>query len=489
MKKTFKSMIAVTLCFIMLMGTIAIGGDGFGELLDAISIKAEAYSTGDYIYYGTYPQTDVTDSLGSVLNSQSGTWKSYGYYSGSGSWNDGKMVASDYMRYKDVEYNGNKYRAVTFDSYRPYCTGYTSSTSNTYQDDNGYTPNNVYWFKYEPIKWRVLDPSTGLVMCATAIDSQAYNNYFIYNSSVSDSRYAYFGNESQTYYSSDYANSSIRQWLNNDFYNTAFSSEQKSNILTSALNNDGYYTLTGTTGYETLDSASTNDKVFLLSYNEVLNSNYGFSTSSGTYDSARQLKGSDYAKSQGLYVYHSSGSSYDGCSYWRLRSPGDGSSDSCGVGHDGGVYIDCTTDGTDGGVVPALKLQNLKSDYAGSDIEVGGGDSAINLTKAQNAVITVPNSNKIGWKYRAKMTASANLPEGYHLVWYEGNTPVSDEATFTTNQLTSDHTYTAKIADASGKIVSSVSQEKSVTVSVKTGFFDKLISFFSRLFGNDITTL
>lgn len=103
---------------------------------------------------------------------------------------------------------------------------------------------------------------------------------------------------------------------------------------------------------------------------------------------------------------------------------------------------------------------------------------------------TVSSSNKIGWKYRAKISAyAANLPLGYHLVWYEGDTQVSNEATFTTGALTSNHTYTAKIADETGKIVSAAEQEKSVTVSVKTGFFDKLISFFSRLFGNDITTL
>ena len=29
-----------------------------------------------------YPQTDVTDELGSVLNEQGGKWISYGYFSG-----------------------------------------------------------------------------------------------------------------------------------------------------------------------------------------------------------------------------------------------------------------------------------------------------------------------------------------------------------------------------------------------------------------------
>ncbi len=37
---------------------------------------------GDIIEFGMYPQTDVTDELGSVLNERGGEWISYGYFSG-----------------------------------------------------------------------------------------------------------------------------------------------------------------------------------------------------------------------------------------------------------------------------------------------------------------------------------------------------------------------------------------------------------------------
>ncbi len=330
--------------------------DKDGNLVVAKSnLFKQSYSVGDTIYYGTYPQSDVTDSLGSVLNSQGGTWKSYGYYSGTGNEYDGKMMASDYMRYKDVTYNGTKYRGVTFDSYRPYVTGYTSSASYTNQVDNGYTTGTIYWFKYEPLEWRVLDSSTGLVMCETIIDSQPSNNFIIRNSYISNDSYSRFGDLAQTYFASDYANSSIRVWLNDEFYNMAFSDEQKSNIKTTTLNNDGYYTLTGISGYEVLDSTSTNDKVFLLSYDEAMNTSY-FAD-----NNARQAKGSDYAKCQGLYVYDSSGNSYNGCSDWRLRSPGNYSDTTCFVA-DGYIYYTCYTDSTAFGIRPALKLQNLKSD-------------------------------------------------------------------------------------------------------------------------------
>ncbi len=71
------------------------------------------------------------------------------------------MVQGNWMKYADFTYNGTKYRAVTFSQYRPVWTSELSSSDNSEQYDNGYTPNNIYYFKYEPLKWRILNPSTG----------------------------------------------------------------------------------------------------------------------------------------------------------------------------------------------------------------------------------------------------------------------------------------------------------------------------------------
>ena len=287
------------------------------------------------------------------MNSEASGWKSYNYYSGTGSSNDGQMKTSDYMKYCDVTYNGNKYRGVTFSTYRPYYTKDTSTTSTgiTYQDDNGYTYGNVYWFKYEPLRWRILDASTGLVMCETIIDSQPYNNYIISSGTDGLGLTACWGNSALTYYANNYAKSSIREWLNNDFYATAFTQTQQSDIKTTTLNNDGYYTLTERTGYEEFDAPSTSDKIFLLSFNEVNNRNY-FSNSADL-----QLKGSDYAKCQGLYLPSDSNSD---CSSWRLRSPSYRSDGACFIGRVGGTGNYCNTGSTDIGIVPALTL-NLSS--------------------------------------------------------------------------------------------------------------------------------
>ena len=58
------------------------------------------------------------------------------------------------MWYIDLEYNGEKYRGVYFNSYRLNQTTITNVSpvsSYTYQDDAGYSLNTAYWFKYEPI--------------------------------------------------------------------------------------------------------------------------------------------------------------------------------------------------------------------------------------------------------------------------------------------------------------------------------------------------
>jgi len=302
-------------------------------------------STGDIIEFGLYPQSEVADSnLKSTLNNLSKTWISYGYYSGTGDDSDGQMKPGDYMKHADVTYQGIKYRGVNFTAYRPYGTGFqaTMNGDHTFQDDNGYYTNTTYWFKYEPLKWRVLDPATGLALCENIIDAQAYNNTIYCSSGDIE----FYQTTSCTTYANDYAKSSIKEWLNDDFYNTAFTSTQKSQIATTTLDNSGYK---DESGYESkYNSATTYDKVFLLSYDDALNTAYGFSSSFS--DTARIAKPTAYAKCQGT----KSG----GNSYWWLRTPGCGSEFSCTVEHDFLTYYWYV--GANEGIRPALKL-NLTS--------------------------------------------------------------------------------------------------------------------------------
>ena len=297
---------------------------------------------GNKITFGSYPQSEVTDSsLTATLNSKAGrlptssnsqAWTYYRDYYISSS--EGR-----FMWYIDVEEGGEKYRGVYFTSYRPCYTMYSSSTDNTDQDDNGYTTSTVYWFKYEPISWTILSEDmangTALILCDMIIDSQAYHNK--YSSSAC---------------TNNYARSTILRWLNATFYNTAFSALQKCIILTTTVDNSAATTSSSSNQYA---CENTQDKVFLLSYQDVINSNYGFSSDYSDYDTARQKKTTDYAQVQGAYTSTSSG--YAGNGYWWLRSPNPTSKNAASVVLGSGsvkYYYDVYN--ITFGVVPALQI-------------------------------------------------------------------------------------------------------------------------------------
>ena len=475
-KNIFKSLLALTLALIMVLGVAPISELAGGDWASLFAPKAEALSpthqVGDIVEFGSYPQSEVTDSsLVSALNGVSKTWVSYGYYSSS--------VQGDWMKYADFTYNGTKYRAVTFSQYRPNMTSDSPSSSYTFQDSNGYTTNNIYYFKYEPLKWRVLDPSTGFVLCESIIDSQAYSNT-IYEYGTDENGTAHWNDAGHTHYANDYATSSIRAWLNDDFYNTAFSSSQKASILTSELDNRAY-----STSYSEYDSKTTYDKVFLLSYSEMQNTAYGFPAHTDS-SSARRAKGTDYAKCQGLWV-----NSSNECSFQRLRSAGYHSSDACYVGSDGDLNNDYYyyynywyVNYTHNGVRPALKISNLAS-------EIFESDSVLSLNRSE---MTVSN-NVCPYLY-----ASIRNNSGYEksdLVWTSSNPNVAvvDRTSGVVNPVcvgdtvitvsTSDKKYSASCKLTIQSAFCMTSPNSSVT-SMKSGDTSKFIIYLYDCNGDQL---
>lgn len=286
------------------------------------------------VQFGTYPQSKVTDAtLLSRLNAASGTlptsensqkWTDYGYYY--------NFFVYSYMWYIDVITATGKYRGVYFTRYRPYYTTETSSTSYSYQDDFGYNTSSVYWFKYEPITWRVLDvqSSSAFLMADLVLDSQDYH-YSSSDRTIGGS----------TVYENNYEHSHIRSWLNDNFYNTAFTAAEKARIQTTTVDNSA---ASAGFSWNIYDCANTSEKVFLLSYAEATSATYGLST-----DASRQLQPSAYAQSQGVYTN-------SGNSEWWLRSPYYDYGDYYAryVNSDGFVdYLDFFYIASDG-VVPAL---------------------------------------------------------------------------------------------------------------------------------------
>ena len=252
---------------------------------------------GDYILFGEYPQSIKKGNV-----TVSGAANSNGYYRGSDGCYYAKVVAT------------------------PHSKTYTFSTEEAVVD------GSEYYFKVEPIRWRILTASNGtaLILCDSIIANQRYDDS-----------------------SNNYEQSEVRQWLNETFYNTAFTELQREMIVATWVDNSA-----ASTGNITNGNASnyTEDNLFLLSYAEVMNSEYGFSYAEGEFCEELKMLTSDYSRATGVYM--NTDSEYYGNGYWMLRSPYyRNGKDICGVGSYGFVYYIDDADSNRYGVVPALWIK------------------------------------------------------------------------------------------------------------------------------------
>lgn len=152
-------------------------------------------------------------------------------------------------------------------------------TFGTYEQDNK-TANGQ-----EEIEWKVLEKDQNGKM-------------FVVSRYALDCRHYHSKAEKVTWETSD-----IRSWLNNDFYNTAFTKSEKAKIKTTTLENRD------NADYNTDGGNDTKDKIFLLSIDEA--KAYLPSTIE------RVCIATKYAESQGSQLESLTRS----CRWW-LRSPG-----------------------------------------------------------------------------------------------------------------------------------------------------------------------
>ncbi len=239
--------------------------------------QVEYYMQDGFLYFGSYPQT-IKDANVNIISNEK---DENGYYTGS---------------------DGEKYallKANPWDSY-------------TFSNGEKIIENKEYYFKVEPIKWKILEDKNGKV--------------FIFSELILDV-HKFDDN------SNDYAASSIRSWLNSDFYNKAFTDKQKELIENTKLK----------------DISNVTDKVFLLSEEEIENTSYGFYS-----DNDRCKKVTDYAKANHAYEYYN----YKKNGWYWLRTSY--ASGACGVGYIGRVgwgnvsSVSC-------GVAPALSFCKAKA--------------------------------------------------------------------------------------------------------------------------------
>ncbi|MCR5041170.1 MAG: cohesin domain-containing protein [Clostridia bacterium] len=281
--------------------------DNYGVRIE-ITEKAVDYTT---FRFGGYPQTLVTDEATvEKLDALKKTWKSYGFYS-TEEYNDyGGMLPDDSTSYCDVELGGERYRAVKIDSYRSAYTYSHASEWSNQQEANGYEVGKVYYFRFESLVWRMLDDGSGLAVCESVIDALPFSDFIYFHASAGKDKDggSYFSvDEADDYYANTYSVSSIRRFLMNDFYYTAFSAAERAKI--------GFGELGALPGTD----AVLCDKIFLLSSEQLTDESLGFYPDGQYDDAARRAKGTDYAQALGLGAISSGLAAYNGNSPYILR--------------------------------------------------------------------------------------------------------------------------------------------------------------------------
>lgn len=158
--------------------------------------------------------------------------------------------------------------------------------------------------------------------------------------------------------------------------NRAFTGSEQSAIkTTTVVTADNPY-------YGTEGGNNTQDKVFLLSLDEVMNEKYGFSSYYNDYDEARRRENTVYVARGGIIGFGTM-SNDDSIHWWYLRSPGKNSGSVANVGIFGCVYVygsDVNSNRT--AVCPALHL-NLASSNLWSYAGTVCSDGRINENKTE----------------------------------------------------------------------------------------------------------
>lgn len=248
--------------------------------------------TWDCIYFGSYPQSEITSKDGSVYN---------------------KLKNATSWDNNDTTIDGVKYRRLKGEDATQHA--YSGGSEQYYDWNDDYT--TYHYFKYEPIKWRVLnkDNNDVFLLSDIVLDDQRYNEKWATitweKSSMRSWINGYKASENQP--EIDYSNK--------NFIDTAFSTAQKNAIKTTKVENRNniHYGSAGQGGNDT------SDKIFLLSEREVYNTDdakkYGFVLDGEVYDEARRCKCSTYAYAMGTWR-NIEDSECNGNALWFLRLPG-----------------------------------------------------------------------------------------------------------------------------------------------------------------------
>ena len=311
------------------------------ETDDLMSAKQRV--TWDCVWFGGYPQTEIVE-FGSEEEAALKELNTYyeTYYESVDSETFEKIKNASYNSDGDAVIDGKKYRRIM---------GKDVPGRNDYF--NNQDLNRYHYFKYEPIKWRILSVNDGqiLLLADKILDYRQYHT---------------------KYETVHWETSTIRSWLNGygkssnqneenyqskNFITDAFSATEQKIIQEKTIKNadtliDG-----------SIEKNDTTDKIFLLSETEMWGEDavkYGFVNDEKIYDEARRSKTSTYAFALG--AYRNTYELYAGnCTWWLRSMVNDNNADTIratGESHD--YDFDVVNDNN--GIRPALYVDLSASD-------------------------------------------------------------------------------------------------------------------------------
>lgn len=338
------------------------------------------------VSFGSYPQSEVKDEC--IIQALE------------------QLPEEEYDQMGNVMYEDVQYRRLS-----------ENTALNVGEGDGYYSWDDTenHYFICEPIVWRVLDvDDKGMVLMSDiCLDDKKYNN-----------------KPAQVQWS----DCSLRSWLNgydasanaggynysgeNSFLQQAFSEEERQYLMARTVENpdNDYY---GTTGGDEVE-----DKIYLLSLEDICSTAFGFSRTSDS-SGTRLMECSEYAWARGIYREKSAVTG-DECCFWWLRSPGMAQDEASGVSSDGECLsgVSQMVDYTENGLVPVIYLSNQAvwgdstdrlSPSTGSSSESSGsqtGDMGTGETPvAPDTVVTPPVDNGTGEGGQESQGQTGDSPE------------------------------------------------------------------------------
>lgn len=283
-------------------------------------INGQTYT---FVYFGKYPQTYVGDTMNAELEA----------------WYENQPVAETYTAYKG--YSGSTLKEpVVYNAYE-YIDGNTycqvpeadlyNSGAKTFNDGTKIVNGETYWFKVEPIQWRVLTKNYTDTENTTPVSYLLSEYVLSSNTTFNPSR----SNTNHTHYSAE--TNALRPFLNEVFYADAFTTKEQALIAQRTLTDaDLDATKYGQTNPNdsSLTIASTEKlNVFAPSYYDMINTDYGFNSSYWNEDPQRRASATDFAMANYAYKTTSNYPDIHGLasSYYWTSSAASASTRACNV--------------------------------------------------------------------------------------------------------------------------------------------------------------